>query len=175
MRKDTGLDFAHLIYERFFCYQAIVAATSTYQRTRRSHTDRVCELRLFLIGVYPVQVAMEQAPRTWRNQFRFHKPVLLRSVVIDRMETVARESGGLLNGIHRIQWELFRGECDVDGRRFIKIPTAGFDPVLCRTWTCTRRSLSADSIYIPCHVVLPTASAHPPHAASWQRYSTSSE
>ena len=62
MRKDTGLDFAHLIYECFFCYQAIVAATSTYQRTRRSHTDRVCELRLFLIGVYPVQVAMEQAP-----------------------------------------------------------------------------------------------------------------
>ena len=37
------------------------------------------------------------------------------------METVVRESGGLLNGIHRIQWELFRGECDVDGRRFIKI------------------------------------------------------
>ena len=62
------------------------------------------------------------------------------------METLFRESGGVLNGIHRIQWELFRGECDIDGRRCIKIPTAGFDTVFCRTWTCTRRSLTAGSI-----------------------------
>ncbi len=179
MRKDTGLEFAHPIYECFFCHQRIVATTRAYQRTRRSNTDRVCEPRPLTIRVYPVQVAMKQDHSTWRNQsLRFHNPALLRSVVMScrtLMETVVRESGGVLNGIQRIQWELFRGECDIDARRCIKIPTAGFDTVLCRTWTCTRRSLTAGSIYIQCYAVLPTASAHPPHAASWQRYSTSRE